>query len=160
MSYQYNAVRVEVRHARNLHDTEVFGKMDPYCVVMLGPGKKFKTRVQKDVGSNPTWNETAILQYSMEPEMAFKVMDKESIKDDDFVGSATVSMAAVASSGRWSGDLALYRSKSKPAGSLTVSITMLPEVSPPMMGGAPPVVTATVMGTAPPPPPMMMQQQP
>lgn len=65
--------------------------------------------------------------------MAFKVMDKESIKDDDFVrgmvafsdwhvlertmwnvlrswlqvGSATVSMAAVASSGRWSGDLAL-----------------------------------------------------
>lgn len=26
-----------------------------------------------------------------------------------------------------------YRSKSKPAGSLTVSITMLPEVSPPMM---------------------------
>ncbi|KAF4697734.1 hypothetical protein FOZ60_000080 [Perkinsus olseni] len=165
MSYQYNAVKVEVRYARNLHDTEFFGKMDPYCVVELGKGKKFKTKVQKDVGSNPTWNETTILQYGMEPEMMFKVMDKESIKDDDFVGSATVSMAAVASAGRWSGDLALYRSKDKPAGSLSVAITMLPETAAPMMSGGPPVVTATVMGGGPPPPAMMMpgmqqQQQP
>ncbi|KAF4690556.1 Serine/threonine-protein phosphatase 2B catalytic subunit alpha, partial [Perkinsus olseni] len=80
------------------------------------------------------------------------------------VGSATVSMAAVASAGRWSGDLALYRSKDKPAGSLSVAITMLPETAAPMMSGGPPVVTATVMGSGPPPPAMMMpgmqQQQP
>ena len=39
------------------HDTEVFGKMDPFVTLKLGT-EKYQTKVHTDAGKYPSWNET------------------------------------------------------------------------------------------------------
>ncbi|KAF0689862.1 hypothetical protein As57867_018643, partial [Aphanomyces stellatus] len=49
-------VRVVVRMARGLVDTQAFVTQDPYCVLMLG-GSKASTKVDMDGDRAPVWNE-------------------------------------------------------------------------------------------------------
>ena len=37
-----------------LHDTEFFGKMDPYCRITIGNHSK-ETPVDRDAGKTPKW---------------------------------------------------------------------------------------------------------
>ncbi|KAF4675271.1 Serine/threonine-protein phosphatase 2B catalytic subunit alpha [Perkinsus olseni] len=157
MSEGKRKVKVEIKYARDLYDTEMFGKMDPYVKVRLGRGKKYKTDVKKDVGRNPTFYESVEFKYDDEPEISFEVWDKDTFSSDDFVGSARVSMASIAKHGHWEGDLVLYRDGANKAGTLNVAIRM---ASTPSSKTATPTPTVVAHATAVPVASHHQQQQP
>ncbi len=47
-----------VKEANLIHDTEVFGKMDPYCLIKVG-GLTKKTKVHNNGGKKPRWGEVS-----------------------------------------------------------------------------------------------------
>ncbi|KAF4674061.1 hypothetical protein FOL46_005922 [Perkinsus olseni] len=131
-----STITVHVNYARDLYDTELFGAMDPYCLVILG-ALQYRTVTKKDAGKYPTWDQLFSFRYNNESVIRFVVYDKDTISSDDIVGEAVVSLAAIADKGGdWMGDLQLYRKKNKPAGALNVRIQMTPS------GGYKPVVQA------------------
>jgi hypothetical protein len=130
-------VKVCIKYAKNLFDTEMIGKMDPYVQVcsthpfpyifkvVLG-SRECKTKSRTDAGTDPKWNQDMFLDYQGETELEFRVWDSETIGEDKFVGEAKVSLTAVINNGgSWSGDLQLFRRNKKPAGLLNVHIYML-----------------------------------
>ena len=119
-------LKAVINYARNLYDTETFGKMDPYVQVVLG-SREARTKERTDAGVNPTFNEELILEYQNETEVDFRVWDGESVGTDEFVGEARVSLKAVINNGgSWAGDLQLYRKGKKPAGKLNIQLFLIP----------------------------------
>ena len=117
--------KVKVKYARNLHDTETFGKMDPYVQVVLG-SREARTKEKKDAGVNPVFEEELVLDFQNEAEVDFRVFDSESMGSDKFIGEARISVQAVINNGgSWAGDLQLYRGGKKPAGLLNVHIFLI-----------------------------------
>lgn len=57
MLLQSGTLLIKCINAKLTHDTETFGKMDPYVVVTIG-GRKEKTRTHENGGKNPRWGET------------------------------------------------------------------------------------------------------
>ena len=48
-------MRVKVRGAKDLYNTEWFGKMDPYCKAKLSKDKTASSPEAHDAGSTPKW---------------------------------------------------------------------------------------------------------
>ena len=48
-------LRLEVIEARLTRDTEMFSKMDPYCIIEVRE-QKFRTRTLDGAGKTPKWN--------------------------------------------------------------------------------------------------------
>jgi hypothetical protein len=71
--------------ARNLKDTQIFGKIDPFCTVDF-EGKKWHTE-QKPNTTNPEWNADFKFHVSDEnsSRLHFTVWDKNPVSDD-FLG--------------------------------------------------------------------------
>jgi len=73
---------ITVIEAKELKDTELIGKMDPYTTVEIGK-EKFKTKVQKKAGKTPHWNQTFIFNLEgKEDALHVNVFDEELISDD------------------------------------------------------------------------------
>ena len=72
------------------NDADPIGKMDPYVIFQVG-SQKFKTKVAKDAGATPSWNETFIFQLQGDHQLTFKIYD-EDLGPDDLVGSGTVDL--------------------------------------------------------------------
>ena len=49
---------VHVKEASLMHDTEIFGSMDPYCKILCG-GTEVSTKVMLSAGKTPKWNEVS-----------------------------------------------------------------------------------------------------
>ena len=68
--------------ARNLPNTETFGKIDPYCTVSL-EGKQWRTNVC-DNTTEPEWNE--VFKFNIADDdssrLHFVVWDKNVVSDD------------------------------------------------------------------------------
>lgn len=75
------------------HDTEVFSKMDPYCVVKLGQQQR-KTRVHDEGGKKPRWSDTLTFTRGSDTQLTIQVWDKD-VVDDDLVGEGTVNLSGV-----------------------------------------------------------------
>ncbi|KAF4676703.1 hypothetical protein FOL47_005420 [Perkinsus chesapeaki] len=134
-----STITVHVNYARDLYDTELFGAMDPYCLVILG-ALQYRTETKKSAGQYPKWDQLFSFRYNNESTLRFVVYDKDTMSSDDFVGEATVSLPAIAAKGGdWMGDLQLYRKKNKPAGALNVRVQMS------AAGGCKPIVQAQPM---------------
>jgi len=74
-----------------LHDTEMFGKMDPYVKVIIGNLLE-KTTVAKKQHLTPTWDSELVFNLSgVETDIIFEVWNKELITKDDLVGTGCVS---------------------------------------------------------------------
>jgi hypothetical protein len=115
-----------IKYARNLHDMETFGKMDPYVQVILG-SREARTSEKTDAGVNPVFDEEIVLDFQNEDEVDFRVWDGESMGSDKFIGEARISIRAVINNGgSWAGDLQLYRKGQKPSGLLNVHIFLIP----------------------------------
>lgn len=148
-------LKAVINYARNLRDTETFGKMDPYVQVVLG-SREARTKEQTDAGVNPTFKEELILEYQNESEVDFRVWDGESLGSDKFVGEAKVSLQAVINNGgSWAGDLQLYRSGKKPAGKLNIQLFLIPAASPTSSYTDRATTGAGLYPSASPPPPAM-----
>ncbi|KNE56891.1 hypothetical protein AMAG_02662 [Allomyces macrogynus ATCC 38327] len=75
-------VMVDILEGRNLLNVELIGKVDPYCLLLVG-SDKIKTRVHKDAGTNLTFNDTAELAVVTEvDEMLLEVWDYNHVRGD------------------------------------------------------------------------------
>merc|ERR1719161_76329 len=48
--------KIRVLYAKDLYNTETFGKMDPYCRVVLNKTKQARTHTIQGAGRNPQWD--------------------------------------------------------------------------------------------------------
>ena len=81
-------------------DTDIIGKMDPYCKFKIG-WKRGKSSVAKDQGVHPTWAGDAISLKVKNQEFAtIKVKDKDRLRPDSRLGKAKIPLAQVIQQGR------------------------------------------------------------
>ena len=93
---------------------------------MILGSRESRTEVAAAGGNNPLFNEIVSLESEGEEELLFRVRDETVVEGDKFLGEAKVSVPAVLhNGGGWSGDLELFTREHKPAGSLTVAITVM-----------------------------------
>lgn len=83
------SLTVTVLKARLTHDTESFGKMDPYVRIQIGKAEQ-KTVVKQDAGKNPEWNETFEFGARNGELLDVSIWDKEDVTKDDFVGGTKI----------------------------------------------------------------------
>lgn len=82
--------KVKVVRAELTKKKEMFGKMDPYCVIKYGPNRH-QTERAKDHDMSPIWNHEIILESSPTTRaIIFEVFDHEKIKKDDFLGEGSI----------------------------------------------------------------------
>jgi Ca2+-dependent lipid-binding protein len=75
--------------ARLIRDTELFGKMDPYCIVKLG-GQAQKTAVMTNAGKYPCWTDKLVFRKTDQIEVLISVWDKDRTTKDDLVGEVKI----------------------------------------------------------------------
>jgi Ca2+-dependent lipid-binding protein len=80
-----------VRQARLTRNTSAFGSMDPYVIVHHN-ATKFSTKVAKNAGKLPEWNE----RFEVTPEnpddiLDIRVMD-DCIGEDDPIGGCSIAL--------------------------------------------------------------------
>ncbi|RHY07429.1 hypothetical protein DYB25_000419 [Aphanomyces astaci] len=59
-SFEFN---IRVKAGKDLHDTQLIGKQDPFCKVTIGD-KTFQTRVHDNGGRNPKWDEAFVFRLT------------------------------------------------------------------------------------------------
>eukprot|EP00798_Chlamydomonas_sp_ICE-L_P014117 gene14117-20071_t len=69
MALEAGILKVTVEFGKGLKDKDIFGKMDPYCVLKCG-GMTLRTKTAKGGGKDPVWNET----------MSFNVINENSVE--------------------------------------------------------------------------------
>ena len=95
MSLSIGKLRVYLLEAHLTHDTETFGKMDPY-VKMTCRDEEWKSSVADDAGKKPKWNNQFfdINVHYLGDDLHFKVFDDD-IGKDDMVGSGSTKLSAL-----------------------------------------------------------------
>lgn len=87
-------------NAKLTHDTETFGRMDPYVKVTIN-GVTHKTQTHNSGGKNPRWEET--LKFKLqgtEDEVHISVWDEDMTKDD-LVGDTIYYLDEIKSKGKF-----------------------------------------------------------
>jgi Ca2+-dependent lipid-binding protein, contains C2 domain len=111
--------------AKLTRNTETFGKMDPYCKVIIGQNF-YQTAVHKDGGKNPGWNTTLTFKITNEDVIAVEVWDKDDLTKDDLVGTGSLSVSKVTSNKNKFSDWIPLTYKGKSAGSVLLDIEFIP----------------------------------
>ena len=90
MSYSgYGELFVYPISAKLKRDTEVIGKMDPYCKFTCGPNKQC-SGIHTNGGKFPQWKDKLLFRLRDEKQMNVEVWDSDTMSKDDLVGSATI----------------------------------------------------------------------
>jgi Ca2+-dependent lipid-binding protein len=77
---------ISVMQGKLYHDTEKFGKMDPFVLINY-IGTIFKTKTKNEGGNNPVWNESFDIPIqSMGDFLEIAIYDEDSLTND-LVGS-------------------------------------------------------------------------
>ena len=86
---------LKVCQAKMLKNQEIFGKMDPFCIIKLG-NQKYQTTVQISAGKFPIWNETFhFTDISYTDKVNIEMYDKEDFGKDEFIGQLDISLQDV-----------------------------------------------------------------
>jgi len=102
--------------ANLIHDTDLIGKMNPYCAFMVG-NVKIKSQVCHKGGKHPHWNDAVTIPQTGEPTAICDLMDKDKLTRDDTIGTFTIDLQEVQNRGSVSKWYPLYY-KNKPAGEI------------------------------------------
>ncbi|EAR90539.1 C2 domain protein (macronuclear) [Tetrahymena thermophila SB210] len=84
---QQNQGKVTLKNMRGYltRDTEMFGKMDPYCILKYN-GIQLKTSVHQSGGKEPVWKDNIFelpqFTYQKDKKLFFEVFDEDTSKDD------------------------------------------------------------------------------
>uniref|UniRef100_A0A0G4GQM9 C2 domain-containing protein n=1 Tax=Chromera velia CCMP2878 TaxID=1169474 RepID=A0A0G4GQM9_9ALVE len=144
---------ITVVSARELYNTEMFMKMDPYCKVIFG-SQIARTEWKEKAHKTPVWNKQLKLPYRGEQSVRFEVWDHDKLTADDFIGSVDMVLAPLLNSANpsFTGELNLVRKNGKAAGFLYLSMQAVR--GPPGGMGMPPTQTNPGYNTQglPPPP--------
>lgn len=111
--------------AKLTHDTETFGKMDPYCKVWLEKEIK-QTKTHKEGGKYPSWNDTFTFQRNLECLLYIEVWDEDTLSADDLIGETTISLSETFEKKKtqiWY----TISYKGKDAGKVLVSLEFIPD---------------------------------
>ncbi|CAA7389703.1 unnamed protein product [Spirodela intermedia] len=89
-------LQIHLVDARDLKAMDTTSRMDPY-VILRYMGQERKSRVLREGGSNPTWNETFTFQAEYpspdnQHNLVLKIMDEDTFSADDFAGAATINV--------------------------------------------------------------------
>jgi len=84
-------LEVTVHEAKELRDTQLLGKQDPYCAVRLGD-KSYKTKVHEDGGKGANWGDVLRVAFKGKEDeisLIFTVRNSNVVSDTD-IGSVTL----------------------------------------------------------------------
>ncbi|KAG2439059.1 hypothetical protein HYH02_006586 [Chlamydomonas schloesseri] len=125
MALDAGVMAVTLEFAKDLKDSDWFGKQDPYCIIRVG-GQTFRTRTAVDGGRNPVWNETFRFNIINENSVDVEIKD-EDVGKDDVIGTATFSLAKARESGTDRIQAAVVSKKSrKQRGFLSIALSWEP----------------------------------
>ncbi|GLC51851.1 hypothetical protein PLESTB_000555400 [Pleodorina starrii] len=125
MTLEAGLMSINILYAKNIINKDWFGKQDPYCVVRVG-GQTFRTQTAKDGGRNPVWNETFRMNLLNENDVSIDLKD-EDVGRDDFIGSATFSLARARQTGHDRQEVPVFGPKSrKQQGFVSVALKWAP----------------------------------
>ena len=90
---------VKPQYARLIHDTEFIARMDPYCVIKIGPQTQ-STAVCENGGQNPNWGSASLsFRVNYEDLINVEVWDRDLLTRNDLVGQGSLSLASILSKG-------------------------------------------------------------
>ena len=113
--------------AKLTHDTETFGKMDPYCKVSLG-GELKKTKTHQEAGKYPTWNDSFTFQRNSENFLNIEVWDEDTVSADDLVGETSIALGDTFEKKKTQ-NWHVLSYKGKEAGKILVSLEFVPDAA-------------------------------
>jgi len=122
-------LEIHVISARDLRDRELLFKMDPYVNIKCGE-EKFKSKVVKNGGSTPVWNqyvEFNLKEVDGKTPLRFEVYDYKHLAEDRQVGRADIALellihhAGGKEEGHWF-KLVHFEDPEKAAGEIQVGI--------------------------------------
>jgi len=99
------------------HNTELIGKMDPYCLFHVGT-QKIKGQVCRKGGKHPQWEDSIVIPITNQPTCVVDLKDKD-ILHDDKIGTFEVDLREVETQGRLKKWYPLFY-KEKPAGEILI----------------------------------------
>eukprot|EP00347_Sterkiella_histriomuscorum_P014257 403361573 len=111
--------------AKLTHDTETFGRMDPYVKITIG-ATTLKTKTHNSAGKTPRWEETLKFKLSgSEEEIKIAVWD-EDMTNDDLVGDTVYFLDEIKSKGKFQEAVKLAY-KGKEAGIVNIEFEFFSE---------------------------------
>jgi len=112
--------------AKLTYDTEVFGKMDPYCKVRVGT-QEFRTHTHNDAGKNPSWSDSLTFRIAGENMLNCYLYDKD-VGSDDFIAEANINLTDIFIKKTFSNWYPVSR-KGKSAGQIMIQFEFYPDAS-------------------------------
>jgi Ca2+-dependent lipid-binding protein len=114
--------------AKLTRDTENFGKMDPFCQIVLGKQKQ-RTKTANDAGKNPVWKDLFTFKRTDEEKIKIEVWEEDTIGNNDLVGDAFLNLTAATSrKGKYTENLKIYF-ENEVAGSVQLEVEFIPDSS-------------------------------
>jgi len=98
------------------HNTDLIGKMNPYCAFIVGDSV-FKGQICKKGGKHPHWDDAVTVPYGNQSQVIVEIMDKDRFSRDDNIGSFLLNLNELQSTGQSSRWYPLTY-KNKPAGEI------------------------------------------
>jgi hypothetical protein len=114
--------------AKLTHDTETFGKMDPYCVVKLGSQVQ-RSAVASNAGKFPNWQDALAFRKTNEDLLSISVWDRDDATSDDLVGETTIPLSRLITNNGHFEDWIELIYKGKKAGDIRIGSMFHPEGS-------------------------------
>ncbi|EFJ42284.1 hypothetical protein VOLCADRAFT_119476 [Volvox carteri f. nagariensis] len=98
MTLEAGTLRVTLQYAKDIKDCDWFGRQDPYARLRIGSQERL-SRVCRDGGRNPVWDEAFEFTIINENTLEMILMDQDTLKRDDLIGTCTISLARVREQG-------------------------------------------------------------
>jgi len=109
------------------HNTELLGKMNPYCMFSVG-NNKIKGQNCEKGGTHPIWNDVITLPATNDSTVSIELKDKDKFTKDDIIGNSVLDLKEVEAKGRISKWYPLSY-KNKPAGEILIESVFKPDKS-------------------------------
>jgi len=85
---------ITLKEGKLTHDTEVLGKMSPYCTLVFN-GKKLKSKIHDYGGKTPKWNEKFALEVTSPTEEIFLRVWDQDMTTSDAVGFTKIKLSSL-----------------------------------------------------------------
>lgn len=116
---------VRPKSATLTHDTEVFGKMDPFINVMIG-NQKHTSAVAKDAGKTPSWCDQFNFKIMNDTMLTFTIYDYDTMSSNDFIAEGSCALANAFQGGKRT-EFAPCMRKGKSAGQVVFEFEFIPD---------------------------------